>query len=173
MARFAASRIFGSRSSEGGIGWIPFYLDRLDRHVSNHRWTGLDIGDGGGSPTDLFRRNFLGCFITDPSSLRLLDRIGEDVVAWECDYPHSDSHWPHSPEMLHAEFLGAGTTDAQIDKITHANASRFFRFEPFAQGSRAWATVGALRAHAIDVDTSVTTRAEYRRRYGAPSLPGT
>ena len=28
--------------SEGGIGWIPFYLDRLDRHVDNQRWTGLD-----------------------------------------------------------------------------------------------------------------------------------
>ena len=24
--------------SEGGIGWIPFYLDRVDRHVQNHSW---------------------------------------------------------------------------------------------------------------------------------------
>ena len=29
--------------SEGGIGWIPFFLDRMDRHVWNHRWTGLKV----------------------------------------------------------------------------------------------------------------------------------
>jgi len=162
--RFPALRV---ALSEGGIGWIPFYLDRLDRHVVNHQWTGLDIGDAGGSPSDLFRRNFLGCFITDPSSLRLLDRIGEDVVAWECDYPHSDSFWPRSPEMLRAELAGAEVSDAQIDKITHANASRFFRFDPFERWPRHQATVGALRARATDVDTAVTPRAEYRRRYKA------
>jgi predicted TIM-barrel fold metal-dependent hydrolase len=153
--------------SEGGIGWIPFYLDRLDRHVTNHRWTGLDIGGPGLTPTELFRRNFLGCFITDPSSLRLLDRIGEDIVAWECDYPHSDSLWPNSPEVLHAELDAAGVTDAQIDKITFQNASRFFRFDPFAQMSKERATVGARRSCATDVDTSETPKEEYRRRYEA------
>jgi predicted TIM-barrel fold metal-dependent hydrolase len=151
--------------SEGGIGWIPFYLDRLDRHVGNHQWTGLDIGSGEGTPTELFRRNILGCFITEPSSLHLLDRIGEDIVAWECDYPHSDSTWPHSPELLHAELEGAGIGDTQVDKITHGNASRFFRFDPFAATPRDRATVGALRARATDVDTAVTAKAEYRRRY--------
>jgi predicted TIM-barrel fold metal-dependent hydrolase len=153
--------------SEGGIGWIPFYLDRLDRHVDNHRWTGLDIGGDGMSPTELFRRNFLGCFITDPSSLRLLDRIGEDVVAWECDYPHSDSTWPHSPEVLLGELDGAGISDAQVDKITWANASRFFRFDPFASVPRERASVGALRVSGADVDTAVTPKREYRRRYEA------
>ena len=24
--------------SEGGIGWIPFYLDRCDRHFTNQAW---------------------------------------------------------------------------------------------------------------------------------------
>ena len=153
--------------SEGGIGWIPFYLDRLDRHVDNHRWTGLDIGGHGMTPTELFRSNFLGCFITDPSSLRLLDRIGEDAVAWECDYPHSDSTWPNSPETLLDELDGAGISDPQIDKITFANASRFFRFDPFAAVPREQATVGALRATGADVDTAVTPKQEYRRRYEA------
>ena len=32
--------------SEGGIGWMPFFLDRMDRHMWNHRWTGLEIGQG-------------------------------------------------------------------------------------------------------------------------------
>ena len=31
--------------SEGGIGWIPFLMDRVDRHYVNQRWTGQDFGD--------------------------------------------------------------------------------------------------------------------------------
>jgi predicted TIM-barrel fold metal-dependent hydrolase len=30
--------------SEGGIGWIPFYLDRVDRHYRNQTWTDQDFG---------------------------------------------------------------------------------------------------------------------------------
>ena len=30
--------------SEGGIGWIPFLMDRVDRHYVNQKWTGQDFG---------------------------------------------------------------------------------------------------------------------------------
>ena len=46
--------------SEGGIGWIPFLLDRVDRHVSNQSWTGLDLGAE--SATELWRRKHVGLF---------------------------------------------------------------------------------------------------------------
>ena len=30
--------------SEGGIGWIPFYFDRIDRHFNNQEWLHSDFG---------------------------------------------------------------------------------------------------------------------------------
>ena len=153
--------------SEGGIGWIPFFLDRLDRHVDNQRWTGLKVGTKGKTPTDVWRDNFLGCFITDPAALRIRDRVGIDSIAWECDYPHSDSTWPRSPEMIWGELQGAGCTDEEIHKITWQNAARFFSFDPFAHRSEEAATVKGLRAGAGDVDVSETSRSEYKRRYEA------
>lgn len=153
--------------SEGGIGWISFFLDRMDRHVWNHAWTGLEIGPSGMTPTEVFQNNFLGCFITDPAALHVRDRIGIDTIAWECDYPHSDSTWPRSPELLWGELTAAGCTDEEIDKITWENASRFFHFDPFAAVPKEQATVAALRARAADVDVAETSRAEYRRRYQA------
>jgi predicted TIM-barrel fold metal-dependent hydrolase len=153
--------------SEGGIGWIPFFLDRLDRHVWNHRWTGLKIADADLTPSELWQRNFLGCFITDPSALHVRDRIGIDTIAWECDYPHSDSTWPRSPEVLMGEFAAAGASDADIHKITWENASRFFSFDPFAHRTRDQATVAALRASAADVDVAETSKKVYRERYFA------
>jgi len=151
--------------SEGGIGWIPFMLDRVDRHIVNQSWTGLDLG--GLTATELFRKNFLGCFITDPSALHLAERIGIEALAWECDYPHSDSTWPRSPELLMQELQAAHLSDEAIAAITWENACRFFRFDPFAHRSRDEATVGALRALAPDVDTSETPKAVYRARYEA------
>ena len=94
--------------SEGGIGWIPFYFDRIDRHFMNQAW--LHGGDdfGGKLPSEVFRDHILACYITDPSGLLLRDRIGIDNIAWECDYPHTDTTWPESPEFTWAEFQQAG-----------------------------------------------------------------
>lgn len=151
--------------SEGGIGWVPFILDRMDKHMWNQSWTGLDVGAS--TVTEIWQKNFLGCFITEPTNLRLVDRMGEHTVAWECDYPHSDSTWPESPEKLMAEFVAAGTSDELIHKITWENACAFYNWDPFQHTTKEQATVGALRALATDVDTSVTSKAAYRERYVA------
>jgi hypothetical protein len=42
--------------------------------------------------------------------------------------------------------------EADIHKITHENALRTFRLDPFAHLPRAQCTVGALRARATSVD---------------------
>jgi predicted TIM-barrel fold metal-dependent hydrolase len=151
--------------SEGGIGWVPFILDRMDKHMWNQSWTGLDVGAE--TVTEIWQKNFLGCFITEPTNLRLVDRMGENTVAWECDYPHSDSTWPESPEKLMAEFDAAGTHDELIHKITWENACAFYNWDPFKHTPKDQATVGALRALAKDVDVSETRKAEYRERYAA------
>ena len=101
--------------SEGGTGWIPYFLDRLDRtYEMHHLWTGQDFGDQ--LPSDVFREHFLTCFIADPIGIKLRDHIGIDNIAWECDYPHSDSSWPTAPEELAR--VAAGVSDDDLNKIT-------------------------------------------------------
>jgi predicted TIM-barrel fold metal-dependent hydrolase len=151
--------------SEGGIGWIAFLLDRIDRHMWNHMWTGLTIAASDMTPTEIWKHNFLGCFITDPAGLQNRQRVGIETLAWECDYPHSDSTWPTSPELLWEELRAAELTDKEINKVTWQNACRFFSFDPFAAVPKENATVGALRATADDVDTAETSRSEYKRRW--------
>jgi predicted TIM-barrel fold metal-dependent hydrolase len=150
--------------SEGGIGWIPFYFDRIDRHVENQRWLRHAEDFGGKRPSEVFRDHVLACYITDPSGLRLRDRIGIDNIAWECDYPHTDTTWPQSPEFTWNELTEAGCSDEEIHKITWQNACRFFGWDPFARTPREQATVGALRALVPDVDVTRRPRAEWRRR---------
>jgi predicted TIM-barrel fold metal-dependent hydrolase len=137
--------------SEGGIGWIPYFFDRVDWiYTRHHRWTGQDFGDQ--LPSQFFRERFVTCFIDDPSGIPNRHRVGIDTITWECDYPHSDTTWPTSPEYLMKSL--DGVPDDEIDRITHGNAARHFRFDPFAARAKEECTVGALRAQATDVDVT-------------------
>lgn len=137
--------------SEGGIGWIPYFLERADFVHDHHRaWTYADFG--GKKPSEVFREHFLTCFIDDKFGLKNLDDIGEDNVAYECDYPHSDTVWPECPDRLieTVSHLPAST----IDKITHGNAMRLYNFDAFSlMGGRKNCSAGALRAQATHIDT--------------------
>ncbi|WP_137872104.1 amidohydrolase family protein [Rhodococcus sp. Q] len=149
--------------SEGGIGWIPFFMDRSDRHYTNQRWLRRDFG--GKLPSEVFREHVIACYVTDKTSLKLRHDIGIDIIAWECDYPHSDSLWPDAPEFVLNELDAVGASDSDIDKITWQNACRFLHWDPFAHIPREQATVGALRAKATDVDISTRSRKEYAALY--------
>jgi len=145
--------------SEGGIGWIPYFLDRIDYVYEHHQaWTGQDFGDK--LPSQLFRERVITCFIDDPAGVKMRHDIGIDTITWECDYPHSDCTWPTSPERLMKSL--DGVPDDDIDKMTYINAMRDFHFDPFAHRPKEQCTVGALRAEATDVDISVH---HVRKRY--------
>jgi predicted TIM-barrel fold metal-dependent hydrolase len=147
--------------SEGGIGWVPWILERIDYVYEHHHiWTKQDFGNR--MPSDLFREHISVCFITDKIGIKLRNEIGVDLITWESDYPHSDSVWPNAPEVLAKELDGVSRSD--IDKITHLNAMRTYDFNPFSHIPKEQATVGALRAQAQadGIDTSVRSR---RTRY--------
>lgn len=138
--------------SEGGIGWIPYFLERANFTNERHgTWTNVDFGDE--KPSDVFNRHFYTCFLDDLAGLEMLHHMNEDHVTWECDYPHSDTLWPNCPERLMATMQHL--TDTQIDKITHKNALAAFRSDAVAQnGGREKCNVGALRELGKNVDTT-------------------
>ena len=143
--------------SEGGIGWIPYFLERVDyvyRH--HHAWTGQDFG--GMLPSEVFNERFITCFIDDAFGVESRGHLNLDNVTWECDYPHSDSTWPTAPETVMQSLVGV--SDDDIDRITHRNALRHFQYDPFSYRPREECTVGALRAEAIDVDITPRSRTE-------------
>jgi hypothetical protein len=138
--------------SEGGIGWVPYFLERADFTYEHHRaWTHSPRNLGGLRPSEVFRRNIITCFIDDEFGLKSLDQMNEDMVTWECDYPHSDSLWPNCPERIWSQVKHL--SKPTIDKLTHANVMHEFSYDPFSILGRENCTVGALRAQAGHVDT--------------------
>jgi predicted TIM-barrel fold metal-dependent hydrolase len=108
--------------SEGGIGWVPMLIDRLDYMARD----GAQLGEfGGQSPVELLRRNFWFTTFCDPSTLPLRHMVGVEHITLETDYPHTDSSWPDTQALLERQL--AGVPDDEVALITHANAAALYR----------------------------------------------
>ncbi|WP_067904626.1 amidohydrolase family protein [Nocardia vaccinii] len=110
--------------SEGGIGWVPYILQRTDQTWERHRHY-QDI-DKNTRPSELFHKHFWGCFIDDQHGLDNRYEIGIDKILLEIDFPHSDSNWPNSRKRAAEMF--ANVPDDEATMIAETNARRLLRF---------------------------------------------
>jgi predicted TIM-barrel fold metal-dependent hydrolase len=149
--------------SEGGTGWIPYFLDRLDRvYDRHHQWTGQDFD--GRKPSQVFKKHFITCFITDPVGIQHRHDIGVENICWELDFPHSDSEWPNAPEEFLETCRHYDVPDDEIDAISHENAMRLYHFDPFSIRPKALSTVGALRSEVNGHDVAIHSYETGRHR---------
>lgn len=117
--------------SEGGIGWIPYVLERLDYTWERHRWyTGIDFD---ARPSDLFREHIFGCFIADNAGIEMRHMIGVENIMFEGDYPHSDSNFPSSRKNLAEVLVDVPAVEAR--KVAEDNARKLFRFPRAAEAN--------------------------------------
>jgi predicted TIM-barrel fold metal-dependent hydrolase len=113
--------------AECQIGWIPYYLTRLDEIWNVHTgWAGIrnTLPE---PPSHYFRKNMFATFFNDPFGLQNLDVIGVDNVLFETDYPHSDSTWPDCQAVAQQQVDEAGLDEATTQKILRTNALKLFR----------------------------------------------
>jgi hypothetical protein len=78
------------------------------------------------TPAEVFKRNFWFCAVEDQSSFIQHERIGADNILLEADYPHCDSTWPRTQEIIHREIGHLPADD--IARITWRNASELYDF---------------------------------------------
>ena len=109
--------------SEGGAGWVPYVLERLDYTWKRSRYDGLMNTE---LPSEIFARHVWVCVISDQYALRNRDLIGVDKLMWEADFPHNDSNWPNSRKVLAEEL--ADVPDDEAARIAEHNARELYRF---------------------------------------------
>lgn len=108
--------------SEGGAGWVPYALERMD-----YTWERTRLGvDKSVPPSELFRRHFWTCVISDHAAVEQREAIGVDKLMFESDYPHNDSNWPNSRKVLAEMLLDVPDDDAR--RIAETNARELYDF---------------------------------------------
>jgi predicted TIM-barrel fold metal-dependent hydrolase len=112
--------------SEGGMGWVPMLMDRVD-YVVGHSASGTESGAWRSDllPSEVLARSFWFCTIDDPSMIPLRHRIGVDHIMVESDYPHADSTWPDTQQVL-VSTMGDLPED-ELRAVAAGNAARLFR----------------------------------------------
>ncbi len=91
--------------AESGLGWPPWVVQDMDYRYRRLVAMG-DYWDGRGgigltmAPSEVFRRQVWVTFQDDQIGLDILRHFGADKVMWACDYPHPDSTFPESRQVL-------------------------------------------------------------------------
>ena len=107
--------------SEGGIGWVPMLIDRLDNIIDRSGYgLGWEV-----RPADVLRRNFWFCTLDDPSTIALRHVIGVENITFETDYPHGDGTWPDTQDVIAKYWSDIPANEARM--MLCENAAALFR----------------------------------------------
>ena len=113
---------------EQELSWIPHFLDRIDytytqraRRAYWHRFKGNVL------PSDFFHQNVFCSFQEDASGIRDRYVIGVDNLMWGSDYPHQESTFPKSREIL--EKVLTGVPEDEKVKSAGTNVARLYHFD--------------------------------------------
>ena len=115
-------------SIEHELGWIPYFVGKMDYVYSQKaprpgwRKFGEDM-----LPSDYFRRNVFVGFQEDALGIQLREKIGVDNLTWGSDYPHIESTFPRSQQIL--EEILVGCTEEEKAKIVGGNAARVYHLD--------------------------------------------
>lgn len=107
--------------SEGGIGWVAMLLDRLENIVDR---SGYGMG-WEHRPAEILRRNFWFCTIDDPHTIDTRDYIGVENIMVETDYPHGDSTWPDTQQVIQEAW--GHIPPAELRMLCSENAAKLYR----------------------------------------------
>jgi predicted TIM-barrel fold metal-dependent hydrolase len=124
MARFPKLKL---AYSEGQVGWIPFAIERADYVWEHHNgWMGSQeyISE---PPSTYYYGRVYGCFTSDFHGMKNIDAVGEDQVCFETDYPHTDTSWPDTKEMV--EKMLVGVPDDLAYKVVRGNAIKMLELD--------------------------------------------
>jgi predicted TIM-barrel fold metal-dependent hydrolase len=112
-------------SAENNCGWLPYYLQRMDRNFEQRRYSSkLTLAL---RPSEYFHRQMYCTYIDDYVGVQNRHFIGVDRLMWSSDYPHAASSWPHSQEVVARDFKEASA--AERYQVTRGNVARLYGFD--------------------------------------------
>lgn len=105
---------------ENEISWLPFYLNQYDKYWGRgNLQSSMTI-----SPSEYFSRQFFATFFNDPPVRWILGEWGNNNCMWSNDYPHPNSTWPNSRQVINRDL---GHLPGEIlAKLVRENVERLY-----------------------------------------------
>lgn len=109
--------------AEFNAGWVAHWLDKVQQGWARD----YAVDPSSGAPVnvlEIWKRQFFATIEDDTAALSTRDMIGEETLLWGSDYPHTDSTWPCSSQVLDEMF--ESYSPASRDKITRTNVANLY-----------------------------------------------
>jgi predicted TIM-barrel fold metal-dependent hydrolase len=107
---------------ESGVGWFAFAAEYMDRTWEKQRyWTESTLTE---KPSFYMDRNVYGSFINDRLGILNRNAPGGRNIMWSSDYPHSETTFPNSHDVIVRDFVGVPGDD--IRQIICERARRIY-----------------------------------------------
>jgi predicted TIM-barrel fold metal-dependent hydrolase len=112
---------------EADAGWVPHFMYRLDHAYKRHRYWLKPGQTLSRLPSEYFAENIYVTFQDDWTAFKHADDMNWRRLMWANDFPHSDSTWPWSQEMLaeHTRSL----SDEQQQAILSGNVADLYHID--------------------------------------------
>ena len=96
-------------SMESGVGWFAWFAEYNDRTWEKQRyWTESKLKN---PPSYYMDTNVYGSFIQDRTGILSRDLPGGKNIMWSSDYPHSETTFPKSRDIILRDFEGIPEED--------------------------------------------------------------
>ncbi|MBM3926171.1 MAG: amidohydrolase [SAR202 cluster bacterium] len=114
-------------SVEHELGWIPFFTSRMDVYYRDRPDVATYRFKDGAVPSDFMKRQVYHGFQEDVLGIELRHHIGVTQMLWGSDYPHAESTFPRSREIL--DQILEGVPEGERRLIEGGNSARVYGFK--------------------------------------------
>jgi predicted TIM-barrel fold metal-dependent hydrolase len=118
--------------AESDVGWLPHYMYRMDHAAKLNREDGIIRGLSK-LPSEYIRSNVWGTFQDDLTAYHSLELVDYKHLLWASDFPHTDSTWPRSRELISEQ--ASHLTEEQHQAIFRDNTAQLFNLPA---GNESW-----------------------------------
>ena len=108
---------------ESDAGWAPHYAYRMDHIYNRHRFWNK-TPELSRQPSEYFFDNIWMTFQDDWTAIRMRDQLNVERIMWANDFPHSDSTWPLSQQLLAEHMADVAPVDRR--RILRDNCVELF-----------------------------------------------
>lgn len=108
---------------ESDASWAPHFIWKLDHYYVDRPDTRFNLNLPH-RPSHYFRNNVSMTFQDDWIAFDLLKHFAPRQLLWANDFPHPDSCWPNSQELLKTH--AAHVPEAELENICHNNVVELY-----------------------------------------------
>ncbi|MBM4265423.1 MAG: amidohydrolase [Deltaproteobacteria bacterium] len=106
-------------SVESGVGWIPFLIECAEYQMDENGVKGLGL-----RPREYFQRQIYASYWFENEIATALDKLGEDNLMFETDFPHPTCLYPGVREKVHQTL---GKLEPRVQrKVLYETAARVY-----------------------------------------------